>query len=169
MDQNTLLLITVHAAILVLSCSKLLCCFQLDRPCVCVVCLPIKSNDSLSVSHLTFILKGSFFFLDGDEPLLSGSGVVSKEVTDDNLLEAWHDVLVKWHQNLSQRPKPVQQLAKKGIPEALRGEVWQLLAGCHDNSELMEAYRILITKVRENNNSKIYIQLNNQIFWKIMK
>lgn len=111
----------------------------------------------------------SFFFLDGDEPLLSGSGVVSKEVTDDNLLEAWHDVLVKWHQNLSQRPKPVQQLAKKGIPEALRGEVWQLLAGCHDNSELMEAYRILITKVRENNNSKIYIQLNNQIFWKIMK
>lgn len=109
------------------------------------------------------------FFLNGDEPLLSGSGVVSKEVTDDNLLEAWHDVLVKWHQNLSQRPKPVQQLAKKGIPEALRGEVWQLLAGCHDNSELMEAYRILITKVRENNNSKIYIQLNNQIFWKIMK
>nr|XP_034301493.1 rab GTPase-activating protein 1 isoform X5 [Crassostrea gigas] len=83
---------------------------------------------------------------DGDEPLLSGSGVVSKEVTDDNLLEAWHEVLVKWHQNLSQRPKQVQQLAKKGIPEALRGEVWQLLAGCHDNSELMEAYRILITK-----------------------
>ncbi|XP_062575396.1 rab GTPase-activating protein 1-like isoform X3 [Saccostrea cucullata] len=83
---------------------------------------------------------------DGDEPLLSGSGMVSKEVMDDNLLEAWHDVLVKWQQNLSQRPKQVQQLARKGIPEALRGEVWQLLAGCHDNSELMEAYRILITK-----------------------
>jgi hypothetical protein len=73
--------------------------------------------------------------------------VVSKEVTDDNLLEAWHEVLVKWHQSLSQRPKQVQQLARKGIPEALRGEVWQLLAGCHDNSELMEAYRVLITKV----------------------
>ncbi|XP_061189022.1 rab GTPase-activating protein 1-like isoform X2 [Saccostrea echinata] len=83
---------------------------------------------------------------DGDEPLLSGSGMVSKEVMDDNLLEAWHEVLVKWQQNLSQRPKQVQQLAKKGIPEALRGEVWQLLAGCHDNSELMEAYRVLITK-----------------------
>lgn len=97
------------------------------------------------------IHKWDFYFSDGDEPLLSGSGVVSKEVTDDNLLEAWHEVLVKWHQNLSQRPKQVHQLAKKGIPEALRGEVWQLLAGCHDNSELMEAYRILITKVRENN------------------
>lgn len=101
--------------------------------------------------NMTAIHKRDFYFSDGDEPLLSGSGVVSKEVTDENLLEAWHEVLVKWHQNLSQRPKQVQQLAKKGIPEALRGEVWQLLAGCHDNSELMEAYRILITKVRENN------------------
>lgn len=104
-----------------------------------------------NVVHMTAIHKRDFYFSDGDEPLLSGSGVVSKEVTDDNLLEAWHEVLVKWHQNLSQRPKQVHQLAKKGIPEALRGEVWQLLAGCHDNSELMEAYRILITKVRENN------------------
>ncbi|KAK3087405.1 hypothetical protein FSP39_005477 [Pinctada imbricata] len=87
---------------------------------------------------------------DGDEPLLSGSGVVSKEITDENLLEAWRDVMIKWHQNLSQRPKQVTQLARKGIPEALRGEVWQLLAGCHDNQELMETYRVLITKESPN-------------------
>lgn len=73
--------------------------------------------------------------------------MVSKEVTDDDLLQAWHEVLKKWHQNLAQKPKQVSQLAKKGIPEALRGEVWQLLAGCQDNSELLEAYRVLITKV----------------------
>ena len=85
--------------------------------------------------------------IDSDEPLLSGSGVVSKEVTDENLLEAWSDLMVKWHQNLSQRPKQVHQLCKKGVPEALRGEVWQLLAGCHHSSELLEAYRVLITKV----------------------
>ena len=41
----------------------------------------------------------------------------------------------------------VNQLARKGIPEALRGEIWQLLAGCETNHELLEAYRILITKV----------------------
>ena len=85
---------------------------------------------------------------DGDEPLLSGSGSVSKDVKDENTLEAWHDVLTKWHQNLSMRPKQVSTLARKGIPEALRGEVWQLLAGCDNNTELLEAYRILITKVR---------------------
>ncbi|XP_063424247.1 rab GTPase-activating protein 1-like isoform X2 [Mytilus trossulus] len=83
---------------------------------------------------------------DGDEPLLSGYGFVSKEITDEDLLQAWHEVLKKWHQNLTQKPKQVHHLVKKGIPEALRGEVWQLLAGCHDNSDLLEAYRVLITK-----------------------
>ncbi|WAR30302.1 RBGP1-like protein, partial [Mya arenaria] len=49
----------------------------------------------------------------GDEPLLSGSGVVSKEITDENLLEAWREVLKKWQQNLTQKPK--QESSGEGV------------------------------------------------------
>ncbi|XP_052788930.1 rab GTPase-activating protein 1-like isoform X2 [Mya arenaria] len=112
-----------------------------------------KAGMTLPLGHAKFPttdiqtpIEGPEELSDGDEPLLSGSGVVSKEITDENLLEAWREVLKKWQQNLTQKPKQVSQLAKKGIPEALRGEVWQLLAGAQNNSELLEAYRILITK-----------------------
>ncbi len=79
--------------------------------------------------------------------MLSGSGIVSKEVEDENLLENWSEALTKWHTNLSHRPRQITQLVRKGIPEALRGEVWQLLSGCHTSPDMLEAYRILISKV----------------------
>ncbi|CAK8675234.1 unnamed protein product [Clavelina lepadiformis] len=84
---------------------------------------------------------------DTDEPLLSGSGEVSKECSEQ-VLSDWGDVLCRWRANLAKRPAGIRSLIRSGtgIPDPLRGEVWQLLADCHDNGDMLENYRILITK-----------------------
>nr|XP_045587198.1 rab GTPase-activating protein 1-like isoform X2 [Procambarus clarkii] len=82
---------------------------------------------------------------DDDEPLLSGSGEVSKDCPQGEL-DMWRQVLPKLQAAPQQLPKGVSGLIKRGIPEALRGEVWQLLAGCSDDVDMMETYRVLITK-----------------------
>lgn len=45
------------------------------------------------------------FLTDGDEPLLSGTGLVSKDCSED-VLVSWADLLAKWKQT-RQRPKQV--------------------------------------------------------------
>ncbi len=74
-----------------------------------------------------------------EEPLASGSGMVSRDVEDTTLLERWRDTILDW-QRLSTGaqavtsgvPKQVGALIReKGIPDALRGEVWLLLALSH--------------------------------------
>ncbi|XP_015433686.1 PREDICTED: rab GTPase-activating protein 1-like isoform X2 [Dufourea novaeangliae] len=81
---------------------------------------------------------------DGDEPMLSGTGEVSKDCSADELAN-WAEVLDSWQVN-EQRPKLLIKLAKLGIPEALRGEVWQRLSNCDNSQEMMDRYRTLITK-----------------------
>lgn len=83
--------------------------------------------------------------LDGDEPMLSGTGEVSKDCSADELA-SWAEVLDSWQVN-EQRPKLLVKLARQGIPEALRGEVWQRLSNCDNSQEMMDRYRMLITKV----------------------
>ncbi|XP_015113735.1 rab GTPase-activating protein 1-like [Diachasma alloeum] len=81
---------------------------------------------------------------DGDEPMLSGTGEVSKYCSVDELA-SWKEVLDSWQIN-QHRPKLLIKLTRQGIPEALRGEVWQRLSNCDNSQDMMDKYRILITK-----------------------
>ncbi|OXU24097.1 hypothetical protein TSAR_015712 [Trichomalopsis sarcophagae] len=101
----------------------------------------IRSPSLTSIDTLT---PKEDFDSDGDEPMLSGTGEVSKDCSADELA-SWAEVLDSWQVN-EQRPKLLVKLARQGIPEALRGEVWQRLSNCDNSQEMMDKYRMLITK-----------------------
>ncbi|CAF3839038.1 unnamed protein product [Rotaria magnacalcarata] len=99
---------------------------------------------------------------DNDDAIVSGFGHVSKEC-DEEVLSNWSEILIKWRKNYSERPKGLQLLVRKGIPEALRGEVWQLLAGSvNDENEMINTYRLLLTK--ESASERIIINDLNRTF-----
>ncbi|CAF1576783.1 unnamed protein product [Adineta ricciae] len=99
---------------------------------------------------------------ESDEMIISGFGHVSKEC-DADVLNNWNEILMKWRKNYSERPSGLQNLVRKGVPEALRGEVWQLLAGSVTNEkEMIDTYRLLLTK--ESSSDRIIINDLNRTF-----
>lgn len=80
---------------------------------------------------------------DGDEPLLSGTGEVSKDCSQDKLDE-WDPILKEW--DSEKRPKNLAALVRLGIPEALREKIWQKLSNVEGKTEMLDMYKILITK-----------------------
>lgn len=101
---------------------------------------------SASVQSMEFDDSSPDYSSDGDEPLLSGTGEVSKECSSA-LLEDWDEILMEWdHENLDKRPKNLANLVRCGIPDILRGTIWQKLANVENKADMADSYRILITK-----------------------
>ncbi|XP_013112093.1 rab GTPase-activating protein 1-like [Stomoxys calcitrans] len=80
---------------------------------------------------------------DGDEPLLSGTGEVPRDCSQDTLDE-WDPVLKEW--DGEKRPKALAPLVRLGVPEAMREMIWKKLAGIETKTEMLDMYKILITK-----------------------
>lgn len=116
-----------------------------------------RYNFNLINFNSTQFQTSTFQFTDGDEPMLSGTGEVSKDCSADELAN-WAEVLDTWQVN-EQRPKLLIKLTKLGIPEALRAEVWQRLSNCDNSQEMMDKYRTLITKACTSIRFTIFIKL----------
>jgi Rab GTPase-activating protein 1 len=100
---------------------------------------------------------------DENEIVMSGLGNVSKDCAEEELSD-WSDLLGRWRKTTwNERPRGLQTLVRKGIPEALRGEVWQLLAGCNENEKSMnESYRLLLSK--ESSSENVILRDINRTF-----
>lgn len=101
---------------------------------------------SASVQSMDFDDSSPDYSSDGDEPLLSGTGEVSKDCPSA-LLDDWNEILVEWDRdNLDRRPKNLANLVRCGIPDILRGAIWQKLANVENKVDMTDSYRVLITK-----------------------
>uniref|UniRef100_A0AC35UIN7 Rab-GAP TBC domain-containing protein n=1 Tax=Rhabditophanes sp. KR3021 TaxID=114890 RepID=A0AC35UIN7_9BILA len=81
---------------------------------------------------------------DHDEPLLSGSGHVNQECSEE-VMSQWEELITKWEADLENRPVNLGPLVKNGIPDKLRGRIWQWMSKVVDQ-ELSDTYFILIEK-----------------------
>lgn len=83
---------------------------------------------------------------DGDEPLLSGTGDVPNECSDDKLKE-WTALLEELKDE--RNPKNFAPLVRSGIPQSIRNQMWLRLAKISEKQSLMDTYRVLPTQETE--------------------
>lgn len=105
----------------------------------------VRSQSIVSIDgDLESVASPTDYSSDGDEPMVSGTGEVSREMTQD-ALDEWGRYMHEL-QTDSALPKGVPNLVRAGIPEAIRGNVWLKLAGMDQREELIDNYRVLITR-----------------------
>lgn len=80
---------------------------------------------------------------DGDEPLLSGTGDVPRDCPEEMLAE-WNTVVAEIESG--KKPKNMANLIRLGIPGLFRNKIWQYLANVQNSTELIDVYRVLLTK-----------------------
>lgn len=108
----------------------------------------VRSQSIVSIDGDETISSPADYSSDGDEPMVSGTGEVSREMSQD-ALDEWGRYMHELQTN-SALPKGVPNLVRAGIPEAIRGNVWLKLAGMARGAqwreELIDNYRVLITR-----------------------
>lgn len=105
----------------------------------------VRSQSIVSIDSEDTVTSPVDYNSDGDEPMVSGTGEVSREMTQDTLDE-WGRYMHELQSDRASLPKGVPALVRAGIPEAIRGNVWLKLAGMDQRDDLIDNYRVLITK-----------------------
>lgn len=61
---------------------------------------------------------------------------------EEDLWQTWSSLIKNWEESIKKNHKHIAQLVRQGVPNPLRGVVWQLLAGTQE--ELKVKYPELI-------------------------
>lgn len=99
-----------------------------------------RSASAISIEHEENM---DDYSSDGDEPLLSGTGDVPRDCPEEMLAE-WNAVVGEIESG--KKPKNIANLIRLGIPGLFRNKIWQYLANVQNNTELIDVYRVLLTK-----------------------
>ena len=66
----------------------------------------------------------------------------SSRTKEEDLWQTWSNLVKNWEESTKKNQKQIVQLVRQGVPNPLRGVVWQLLAGTQE--ELKQKYPELI-------------------------